>query len=84
MADEHATLIIADTIIWLNFQPWLRIVPGIYTITIITSSYYYRAAMKISDLQAALITINYYSHGMMRVKDIGKLFFDPEIMILID
>ena len=65
-------------------NPWLKIVPHIYTITIITSSSYYWAAMKISNLQAALITINYYSHGRMRVEDIGKMLFDLEIMILID
>ena len=85
MVDEHTTLLIADTIIWLNFfNPWLEIVPSIYTIAIITFSHYYRASMKIYDLQAALITINYYRHGKMRIEDIGKLLFDPEIVILID
>ena len=84
MADEHATLITTDTIIWLIFNPWLRIVPSIYTITIITSSYYYRAAMKISDLQAAPITMSCYSHGKMKEEDIGKLLFKPEIMIMIN
>ena len=56
----------------------------IYAITIITSSYYYQVAMKISDLQAALITISCYSRGKMRATYIGKLLFEPEIMILID
>ena len=59
-------------------------VPCIYAITIITSSYYYRAAMKISDVQVALITISCYSRGKMRVEDIGKLLFEPEMMIMID
>ena len=40
--------------------------------------------MKISDLQAALITIGYYSHGKMRAEDIGKLLFELEIMIMIN
>ena len=66
------------------FNPWLRIVPHIYTIIVITSSSYYWVAMKISDLQDAPIIINCYSRGGMRVEDIGKLLFGPEVMILID
>ena len=57
--------------IWLISNPWLKIVPSIYTITIINSSHYYRAAMKIFDLQAAPITISCYSHGKMEAKNIG-------------
>ena len=40
--------------------------------------------MKISDLQDSLITISCYSRGKMREKDIGKLLFELEIMIMID
>ena len=83
MADEHATLLTVDTIIWLKFQLLAQNVSHIYAITIITSSYYYWVAMKISDLQDSLITINGYSCGRMRVEDIGKLLFDPKIMILV-
>ena len=66
------------------FNPWLKMVSHIYAITIVTSSYYYQAAMKISDLQAALITIGCYSRGKMRAEDIGKLLFEPEVMIMIN
>ena len=59
-------------------------VSHIDAITIITYSYYYRVAMKISDLQAALITMRYYSRGKMREEDIGKLLFEPEIIIMIN
>ena len=40
--------------------------------------------MKISDLQATLITISYYNHGNMRAEDIGKLLLELEIMIMIN
>ena len=40
--------------------------------------------MKIYDLQAALITMSCYSPGKMRAEDIGKLLFEPEIMIMIN
>ena len=83
MADEHATLLTADTIIWLKVQPLAQ--NGFpYLCNIITSSYYYREAMKISDLQAALITISCYSRGKIRAEDIGKLLLELEIMIMID
>ena len=59
-------------------------VPHTYAITIITSSYYYQETMKIFGLQVALITISCYSRGKMRAEDIGKLLFEPEIMIMID
>ena len=59
-------------------------VSHIYAITIITSFSYYRATMKISDLQVALIIISGYTRGKMRAKDIGKLLFELEIMIMID
>ena len=65
-------------------NPWLGIVPIIYTITIITSSHYYRAAMKISDLQAPPITISCYSRGKMEAKNIGRLLLKPEMTIMIN
>ena len=66
------------------FNPWLRMASHIYAITIITSFSYYQETMKISDLQAALITISCYSSGKMKAAYIGKLLFQQEIMILID
>ena len=65
-------------------NPWLGIVPSIYTITIITSSHYYRAAMKISHLQAAQITISYYSYGNMEAENIGRLLLEPKMTIMIN
>ena len=83
MADEHATLLTADTIIWLKVQPLAQ--NGFpYLCNIITSSYYYREAMKISDLQAALITISCYSHGKMKAENIGRLLLEPKMMIMIN
>ena len=40
--------------------------------------------MKISDIQDSLITMSCYSRGKMRVEDIGKLLFEPKIMIMIN
>ena len=40
--------------------------------------------MKISDLQATLIMMIYYSRGKMRAEDIGKLLSEPKIMIMIN
>ena len=40
--------------------------------------------MTIPDLQDALITMSCYSRGKMREEDIGKLLFEPEIMIMIN
>ena len=40
--------------------------------------------MEIFDLQATLITMTYYIHGKMRAEDIGKILFEPEIMIMIN
>ena len=65
-------------------NPWLRIVPSIFTITIITSSHYYQAATKIFDLQASPITISCYSCGKMEAENIGRLLLEPEMTIMIN
>ena len=40
--------------------------------------------MKISDLQAAPITINCYSCGKMEEENIGRLLLEPEMTIMIN
>ena len=40
--------------------------------------------MKISDLQAAPITISCYSRGKMEAENIGRLLLEPEMTIMIN
>ena len=40
--------------------------------------------MKISDIQAVLITISYYSSGKMEAENIGRLLLEPEMTIVIN
>ena len=40
--------------------------------------------MKISDLQAALITISSYSCGKIEVGNIGRLLLEPAMTIMIN
>ena len=56
----------------------------IVTITIITSSHYYQAAMKISNIQDAPIMISCYNRGKMKGENIGRLLLEPEIVIMIN